>query len=128
RSKCKVLNGPTATGQQCPDGWTFYDSPSPKVTGSKQGSADYHYVAWVDLYDTLGLGKDVPMVPGTNSDSILALLPGNDKFTILRVPYPMGFFTRGMDGRIDDAKAGWKGRGLWASFSDVPAWHQEDGD
>ena len=32
----------------------------------------------------------------------------------LRVPYPMGFFTEGLEGRIDDPKAGWKGRALWA--------------
>ena len=32
----------------------------------------------------------------------------------MRVPYPMGFYTRGMDARIDDPKAGWKGRGIWA--------------
>ena len=32
---------------------------------------------------------------------------------MLRVPYPMGFYAKGMDGRIDDPNAGWKGRGLW---------------
>jgi hypothetical protein len=128
RTKCKVTNGPNATGQQCPDGWAFYDSPGPKVTGIKQGSADFHYVTWVDLYDTLGMGKDVVLMPGSNSDSVLAMAPGSDKFSILRVPYPRGFYTRGLDGRIDNPNTGWKGRGLWASFSDVPVWHQEGGD
>jgi hypothetical protein len=33
------------------------------------------------------------------------------KFVTLRVAYPMGFFAKGLDGRIDDPKAGWKG---WA--------------
>ena len=37
RRKCKVLNGPTATGQQCPEGWTVYTKPGPKF----QGGADY---------------------------------------------------------------------------------------
>src|SRR5438132_941077 len=27
------------------------------------------------------------------------------------------FFTRGVDGRIDDPRAGWKGRGIWATYS-----------
>jgi hypothetical protein len=27
RSKCKVLNGPAATGQHCPEGWTLYPLP-----------------------------------------------------------------------------------------------------
>jgi hypothetical protein len=29
---------------------------------------------------------------------------------VLRVPYAMGFYAKGMDGRIDDPKAGWKGK------------------
>ena len=33
----------------------------------------------------------------------------------MRVPYPMGFHARGLDGRIDDPDAGWKGRGLWST-------------
>ena len=34
---------------------------------------------------------------------------------MLRVPYPMGLFTRSLEGRIDDPNAGWKGRGLWGA-------------
>ena len=33
-----------------------------------------------------------------------------------------------MDGRIDDPKAGWKGRGIWGSQGKFPAWHQEGGE
>ena len=33
------------------------------------------------------------------------------------VPYPLPFYSRGLDGRIDDPKAGWKGRGLWMTYS-----------
>jgi len=33
----------------------------------------------------------------------------------LRVPYPMGFFAKNIDGRIDDPSAGWKGRALWTT-------------
>jgi len=117
RRKCKVLNGPSTTGQQCPEGWSFHDSPGPKVTGVKEGSADWHYLVWVDQFNTFGLGKDIPILPGTNSDSLAAFLPETKKWVVLRVPYPMGFYTRGMDGRIDDAKAGWKGKGLWATYS-----------
>ena len=130
RSKCKVTSGPGATGQQCPEGWKFYDSPGPKFTGLNQGfaGADYHYQSWIDTHNTFGLGKDVPIMPGTNSDSMLALDQSTGKFITLRVPYPMGFYSRWVDGRIDNAKAGWKGRGLWATYSDIPVWHQEGGD
>jgi hypothetical protein len=34
---------------------------------------------------------------------------------IMKVPYPTGFYAKGLDGRIDDPDAGWKGRGLWTS-------------
>ena len=33
----------------------------------------------------------------------------------IRVPYPMGFFSRFFDARIDNPNTGWKGRGLWAA-------------
>ena len=36
---------------------------------------------------------------------------------MFRIPYPMPYYARGLDGRIDDAKAGWKGRGLWMTYS-----------
>ena len=72
------------------------------------GSADSHYYVWVDQFDTLGLGKNTPIITGNSSDSLIALV--NGKFVILRVPYPLGFFAKGMDGRIDDPKAGWKGK------------------
>ena len=48
RSKCNVLNGPTATGQHCPEGWTTYRSPGPQLKGvTLPGGADYHYYNWV---------------------------------------------------------------------------------
>jgi hypothetical protein len=32
-----------------------------------------------------------------------------------------------MDGRIDDANAGWKGRGIWASAGNRTPFHVEGG-
>jgi hypothetical protein len=46
-------------------------------------------------------------------ESLLPFVDG--KFVNLLVPYPMGFYAKGMDGRIDDPAAGWKGRGLWST-------------
>ena len=128
RSKCAVLNGPTATGQHCPEGWTLYPTPGPQMKGvTAAGSADFHYYNWVDQFDTLGLGANVPIANGTSSDALLALLPDSGEWVTLRVPYPLGFYTRGLDGRIDDAAAGWKGRGVWASYDSVTNWHNEGG-
>ncbi len=126
RKKCKVTSGPTATGQHCPEGWTFYDLPGPRIAGTNV-QADWNYQNWTDRFDTFGLGKDVPLANGTNSDSIIALDPKTKKVLTFRVPYPMGFYSRGMDGRIDDPKAGWKGKGIWANFGTGPVWHQEGG-
>jgi hypothetical protein len=39
----------------------------------------------------------------------------------------MGFYTRNAHGRIDDASAGWKGRGLWSSYMPYAVWHIEGG-
>jgi hypothetical protein len=127
RSKCKgPLNGPTATGQQCPEGWTLYPVPGPKFKGTNI-SADHFYHNWVDRYNTLGLGKNVPIVDGTGADSLIAFLPDTKKFVMMRVPYPLDFYTRNMEGRIDDPKAGWKGRGLWTGNEEKAIWHLEGG-
>ncbi len=129
RKKCKALWGPgTGDGQHCPEGWTYYNTPGPNYKGVRAGSADFHYLMWVDLHDTLGLGKDVPILTGSNSDSLLAFDTKTEKFNVLRVPYPMDFHTRGMDGRIDDRSKGWKGKGVMATYASQPVWHQEGGD
>ena len=39
----------------------------------------------------------------------------------------MGYFAKGMDGRIDDPKTGWKGKGLWSTYSGRSAPHIEGG-
>jgi len=46
---------------------------------------------------------------------------------VLRVPYPLGFYAKGFDGRIDDPKAGWNGRGLWTTSGDRAPWLKEGG-
>jgi len=128
RSKCKVLNGPIATGQHCPEGWSLHSTPGPQMKGvTSAGNADFHYYIWVDQFDTLGLGTNVPIANGTTSDSLIAWLPESSEMVTLRVPYPLGFYTRGLDGRIDDPEAGWKGRGVWASNNSVVVWHNEGG-
>jgi hypothetical protein len=126
RRKCKVLNGPTATGQHCPEGWTFYPEPLPQMKGvTDRGSAEGSYYTWVDQFDTLGLGANTPINTGNLSEGLLALKDG--KWVVLRVPYPLGFYSRGLDGRIDNANAGWKGRGVWANYGTNTAFHLEGG-
>ena len=127
RRRCRgPLNGPTATGQQCPEGWALYPFPGPQLANvTDSGSAEASYYTWVDQHDTFGLGKDVPFATGNANESLLALVDG--KFVILRVPYPLGFFAKGMDGRIDDPNGGWKGRGLWTAHGTRTPFHLEGG-
>lgn len=127
RRKCKgPLNGPQATGQHCPEGWTFYQEPLPQMQGvAGAGSAEASYYTWVDQFNTLGLGENVPINTGNESEGLLVLKDG--EWIVLRVPYPMGFYTKWVDGRIDDPDGGWKGRGLWAAISTRTPFHMEGG-
>ena len=127
RRKCKgPLSGPIATGKHCPEGWTLYPFPGPQMAGvTEPGSAEASYYTWVDQFDTFGLGRNVPIATGNANESLLALVDG--KFVNLRVPYPMGFYSKWMDGRVDDANAGWKGKGMWATYSTRTPFHIEGG-
>jgi hypothetical protein len=127
RRKCKgPLNGPAATGKHCPEGWTLYPLPGPQLNGvTEGGSGETPYYAWVDQHDTLGLGKDVPIATGNQNDSLIALKDG--KTINMVVPYPMGFWAKALDGRIDDPNAGWKGRGVWSNTGNRTPFHLEGG-
>jgi hypothetical protein len=129
RRKCKVLNGPTATGEHCPEGWTVHKKPGPTFKGEPELSTDMLYLSHIDHHNALGLGEDVLLAGDVNSDSFWAIVPerGQMKHLTLRVPYPLGFHNRHAGGRIDDPRAGWKGRGLWSSYSMYTPWHQEGG-
>lgn len=126
RRRCKVLNGPTATGAHCPEGWTLYQLPGPQLGDVPDpGSAEASYYTWVDWFDTFGLGRNVPMAMGNLSDSLLAFVDGT--FVTLRIPYPGGFFPKNVDGRIDDPNGGWKGRALWSTSGTRTMFHLEGG-
>jgi hypothetical protein len=126
RRKCKgPLNGPTATGDHCPEGWSFHRLPGPGFVNAPQMSVESSYYTWVDQHDTLGLGANVPIATGNLFDGVHALVDG--KFVTLRIPYPLGFYAKGLEGRIDDAAGGWKGRGLWITSGDRTPWHKEGG-
>ncbi|MGB7218585.1 MAG: carboxypeptidase-like regulatory domain-containing protein [Vicinamibacterales bacterium] len=127
RRLCKgPLNGPNATGKQCPEGWKLYAAPGPNFKGAvDSASSDSLYYNFTDQFDMLGLGKDVPIATGNQSEALLALVDG--AFLTLRVPYPLGFFAKGMDGRIDDPNGGWKGKAIYTTFATRAPFHLEGG-
>jgi hypothetical protein len=126
RRKCKApLNGPNATGNHCPEGWARYQYPGPGFDGLGENSAESSYYTWVDQHNVFGLGENIPMSTANLNDGFVALKDG--KFVMIRIPYPMGFYAKGLDGRIDDPRAGWKGRGLWSTNGDRTPWLMETG-
>ena len=131
RKLCKgPLSGPALADAQnvCPEGWKLYLMPGPEFEGEEGqpgAGSEAPYYNWVDQHDTLGLGRDTPIATGNQSESLAAIRDG--KWTVLRVPYPMGYFAKGMDGRVDDPNTGWKGKGLWSTFSNRSTVHIEGG-
>jgi hypothetical protein len=143
RRQCKPAVPFDPAGTDCPEGWRFYPIPGPafSIASPTAGAdtvlrgalaartTDFLHGITVDRVDVLGLngGQELPFALVGNSDSVLALLPATGEFVPLRVPYPLGFYGRSLVPRIDDAKRGWKGRGLWSSFSSQATWHVEGG-
>ena len=126
RRRCKVLRGPAATGAHCPEGWTFHRLPGPQLRDVEDpGSAEASYYTWVDWFDASGLGSNVPIAMGNLNSSIFAVVDGT--FVNFTVPYPMGFFAKNVDGRIDDPNAGWKGKALWSTYGTRTMYHLEGG-
>lgn len=126
RRKCTgPMNGPEAMGDHCPEGWSFHRLPGPSFANQPGNSVESSYYTWVDQHNTLGLGNDVPFATGNLFDGVHALVDG--EFATLRIPYPLGFYTKGFEGRIDDPDAGWKGRGIWVPSGDRTPFHKEDG-
>lgn len=126
RRRCQgPLNGPEATGDHCPEGWTLHDLPGPGFADLPEYSVESSYYTWVDQHNSLGLGEDVPIATGNLFDGVHALVDG--EFVTLRIPYPLGFYTKGFEGRIDDLEAGWKGRGLWVPEGGRTPWLKEGG-
>src|SRR5438094_8128007 len=78
RRKCKgPLNGPKATGQHCPEGWTLYAEPLPQMKGvTEPGSSEASYYTWVDWHGSLGLGENVPIDTGNASEGLRVLKDG----------------------------------------------------
>jgi len=128
RSTCEgPLNGPTATGAHCGEGWTLYPFPGPNYKGAvDSGSADSAYYNFTDRFNLLGVGENIPLATGNLSEGVLALVDG--QFHNFRVPYPLGsFFGKGLDGRIDDPSTGWKGRAIWTTSGSRSPFHAEGG-
>ena len=103
----------------------FHDLPGPGFTDLPEFSVESSYYTWVDQHNTLGLGDNVPIATGNLFDGVHALV--KDEFVTLRIPYPLGFYAKGLEGRIDNPGSDWKGRGIWLTSGDRTPWLMEGG-
>ena len=128
RRKCKATGASNDKGDQCPEGWTVHQTTRPTLKGtSYPAHAEMMYLSQVDRHGVLGLGTNAVVTGTVNSDSMQVFVPDTGKFLELVIPYPMGFFSRSSQGRIDDPSKGWKGRGLWTNSSTYTPHHAEGG-
>ena len=67
----------------------------------------------------------MPISTGNENDALLALVDG--KWVVLRVPYPLSFYAKGLDGRIDNPNGGWKGKAIYTPISTRAPFHMETG-
>ena len=96
------LNGRAVTGPHAFTRRTCYPEPLPLIKGRWSKECRSRLLHLVDYFDTLGWGRNVPINSGNASEGLLALK--NGKWVILRVPYPLGFYMKWIDG-FDDANA-----------------------
>ena len=122
RSKCKTIpTGKDAiTGKGCREGWSFYPVPGVAFKSDANSTphikVDENYYLWVDRYNSSGLGVNTVILDGQYSDSLIGFQQDTKTFVRMTSPYPLGaLFSRFFDARIDDPKAGWKGRGIYAA-------------
>src|SRR5438067_3128936 len=126
RSKCKKpLNGPNATGNHCPEGFSYFKYPGPGFEEFESSSAEASYYTWVDHHNTVGLGENIPISTANLNDGFVALKAG--QMVMLLIPYPLRLLAKGRDGRIHVAGGGWKRQGLWSTSGDRTPWLMEGG-
>jgi hypothetical protein len=126
RRKCKgPLNGPNATGQHCPKAGRSTRSRAADQRRDRFGQR---------RGELLHVGRSVRHARARSEHADRhgqrrrrAARAEGRQVRDLRVPYPLGFYTKWMDGRIDDPNGGWKGRGVWSTVSTRAPFHMETG-
>jgi len=105
RRKCKgPLNGPDAEkGEKCPEGFAFYPIPGPGFQGDP-GAEECPLLHLGRPARHIGSRRQCANRYRQPVGFTHALVGG--QIIELRVPYPISFFAKGLEGRIDDPNAG----------------------
>ena len=127
RRKCKVLNGPTATGKHCPEGWTLYPFPGPQFAGvTDPGSAEASYCTWVDQHDTLGPRQG--RADRHRQRERRAARAGERQVRhAARALSAWASTPRAWTAASTMPNGGWKGRGIWTTSGNRTPFHVEGG-
>jgi len=112
-------------GQALPRGWTLYPFPGPQLRDVRTPAAPRRATTsgWTGSHP--GPRQERADRDGQPGRPIYALVDG--RLLTFRLPYPSGLFPKNVDGRIDDPKAGWKGRALWTTSGTRTLFHNEGG-
>ena len=116
-----------ATGKHCPEGWTLYRLPGPQFKDVQDDRAAPSRATTPGSISSTrsGSGRNVPIATGNLNDALLALVDG--KFVTLRVPYPIGFFTKMGRRAHRRSECRLEGQGLWTTYSHRTMFHLEGG-
>ena len=128
RRKCKEpLFVPTATGQQCPEGWTLYSVPGPKFKGTNiTGGLSSTITGWTATAH-LGLGKNVPIINGTGSDLLIALSRRRRSLSPCEFRIPWIFIPETWMAASTIQMLDGRGAGIWSGNEERVIWHLEGG-
>ena len=123
--KCKdPLNGPKATCDHCPEGWAFYQYPGRGLPASAATAPRRAITPGSISTIRSGSATTCRPRPATKRRAIGA---GEREMSGAAGPYTLSFYATGIDGRIDDPNARWKGRGVWTTSGDRAPWLKEGG-
>ena len=126
RRKCKgPLNGPTATGQHCPEGWTLYTEPLPQMKGvtdeRKRRGELLHVGGSVRHARTRQEHAD----QHRQRVGSAARAQGRPVRRPARAVSDWASTRSGWTGASTIRAAGWKGRGIWTTISTRTPFHME---
>jgi len=104
-AKCKgPLKRTDGDGRSLPGGVVIPPVSGPGIRGDRREQRRVELLHVVDQHDTFGLGRNVPLSTGNLNDGLIAF--ATDAWSSCVLPYPLGFYAKGLDGRIDDANGG----------------------
>ena len=130
RSKCKgPLNGPRRGNRQAcaRKAGRSTRMPGPQFKGvTDPGSANHAYYSG-STATTRSASAPTCRSPRPTAASRCSRW-STASSSMSACPIRMGFFTKNVDGRIDDPNGGWKGRGLWTTSGTRTVFHNEGGN